>query len=162
MDTMDPHYSFRKHYNPRRPHFGLIPLDEAFAMDTIFPQDKFKKVNDFLQSICAQIFVGLQSSRFFCVWMCLESERPGALQDFIQLVGCPNCLHSDNSQMQLSKKVKQICRDAYIPQSTTEPHTPWKNPAEREIQEIKKTANFLMNYNSAHKRDWCFVLLHTG
>ena len=83
--------------------------------------------------------------------MCLESERPGALQDFIQLVGCPNCLHSDNSQMQLTKKLKQISRDAYIPERTTEPHIFWHHPEKREIQEIKKPANIFMNYNSENK-----------
>ncbi|MGH7955007.1 MAG: hypothetical protein ACREOZ_03515, partial [Gloeomargaritales cyanobacterium] len=95
------------------------------------------------------------------VLMKAESNGPEALQDFIRYVGCPTLLHNDRSKMQLNKKIKKICRDAYIPQSTTEAYHPWQNPAERRIQEVKKVADYFMDISNAPTKAWGYAILHS-
>ena len=64
--------------------------------------------------------------------------------------------------MHLSQCIKKICQDAYVPQSTTEAHHPWQNPAECHIQELKKVAEFHMVWNEAPIQAWGFALLFGG
>ncbi|MGH3054321.1 MAG: hypothetical protein ACRDL7_05015, partial [Gaiellaceae bacterium] len=159
MGRLDPRVPLRRHIKARLPHMGLVRLLEPVAMDTVFPSDT-EKIPDYSGNTCAQVFVGMESSYVFVVLMKAEREGPGALQDFIRYVGCPLRLHNDRSKMELNLKIKKICRDAYIPQSTTEAYHPWQNPAERRIQEIKKAAEYFMDSTSADTKAWGFALLH--
>ncbi|MGH7954782.1 MAG: hypothetical protein ACREOZ_02355, partial [Gloeomargaritales cyanobacterium] len=135
MGKLDPRVPLRRHIKSRLPHMGLVRLNESVAMDTVYPSKK-ESIKDYNANTCAQIFVGLESNYIFAVLMKAERDGPGALQDFIRYIGCPLRLHNDRSKMQLNEKVKKICRDAYIAQSTTEAYHPWQNPAERRTQEI--------------------------
>ena len=49
-------------------------------------------------------------------------------------------MRSDNAQMEISKKWKETYRTYNISSSTSEPHHPWQNPAERRIQEYGAVA----------------------
>ncbi|MGH3054943.1 MAG: hypothetical protein ACRDL7_08210, partial [Gaiellaceae bacterium] len=124
MGRLDPRLPLCRHIKPRIQHMGLVRLQEDVAMDTLYPardskQDGTKdKVMDYYGNTCVQVFVGFHSQYVFAVLLKQEHDGPGALKDFIRYVGCPQRLHYDRSKMHLSKKVKNICRDAYIPQTT--------------------------------------------
>ncbi|MGH3055170.1 MAG: hypothetical protein ACRDL7_09360, partial [Gaiellaceae bacterium] len=159
MGKLDPRVPLRRHIKARLPHMGLVRLQEPVSMDTVFPS-KTEILKDYNGNTCAQVFVGLESNYIFTVLMKAERDGPGALQDFIRYVGCPSRLHNDRAKMQLNEKIKQICRDAYIPQSTTEAYHPWQNPAERRVQEIKKVADYFLDMSSAPIKAWGHALLH--
>ena len=73
--------------------------------------------------------------------MSSENQGGDTLETFISEVGSPYHIHSDNAQMEKSKAWKEVLRKYNISSSTTEPHHPWQNPAERRIQECKKGTN---------------------
>ena len=62
----------------------------------------------------------------------LESEGPSALKDYFIDIGVPEILHCDNSQMHLSKTVKELCREYHVKRTFIEPGKPWQNMSERE------------------------------
>ena len=130
-------------------------------MDTVFPSG-WKDMKYLHCHTCAQVFCGMDSNYLFVVLMQQERNGHQALQDFIQYVGCPQVLHSDRSRMQLGKKVEQICRNAFIPQTTTEAHHPWQNPCEWQVAELKKVAMFMAGLHQAPPKTWGYALLHAA
>ncbi|MGH3054113.1 MAG: hypothetical protein ACRDL7_03945, partial [Gaiellaceae bacterium] len=159
MGRLDTRVPMRRHIKAQLPHMGLVRLQEPVSMDTVYPS-KTETIGDYAGNTCAQVFVGLDSNYIFAVLMKAERDGPGAFQDFIRYVGCPSRLHNDRSKMQLNDKIKKICRDAYVPQSTTESYHAWQNPAERRIQEIKKVAQYFIDSSSAPEQSWGHSLLH--
>ena len=75
---------------------------------------------------------------------------PDTLLDFIHNISAPNALFSDNAKEQVSQKVQDILRHYCIGQSRSEPHQQIQNPAERYIQEIKKSTNVIMDRARIH------------
>ncbi|MGH7973894.1 MAG: hypothetical protein ACREBR_00110, partial [bacterium] len=161
MGKLDPRIPLRRHIKARLPHMGLVRINEKISMDTVYPS-KTITMKDYNGFTCAQIFVGMESTFIFIVLMKAEKDGPGALQDFIRFVGCPLCLHNDRSKMQLNEEIKKICRNAYIPQSTTETYHPWQNPTERRTQEIKKVADYFMDTSCAPVKAWSHALMHAA
>ena len=119
-------------------------------------------MKDFLGHRCAQVFVGMKLKYIFIVLLHKEAKGPGALQDFFQYIGALTRLHYDQSKMHLSTRIKKICWDAYVLQTSTKAHHPWQNPAEHHIQELKKVAEFHMVQNEAPTQAWGFALLFGG
>ena len=161
MGSLDPRRPMRRHLKPRLPHMGLFRLNEDVSMDTVFPK-KGKSNADFFGNTCWQQFCLHDSEYLFAVLMRREAAGPSALQDFIRYVGAPARLHSDRSKMQLSKQVAKICRNAFIPQSTTEAKHPWQNPCERQAQEVKKVAGIFMGQHNAPGKAWGMAVLHAN
>ena len=136
MATESSKWPLQKHFKARYPQLNHPRLGETFCTDTFFSSTK-----GIGGETCAQLFVG-KSSLFTKVYgMSTESQGDKALKDFISEVGAPYHIHSDNAQMERSKAWKDILRKYNISSSTTEPHHPWQNPAERRIQECKKGTN---------------------
>ncbi|MGH7954766.1 MAG: hypothetical protein ACREOZ_02270 [Gloeomargaritales cyanobacterium] len=159
MGKLDPRLPLHRHFKPRLPHMGLHRLTENMAMDTVYPK-KGIIMKDYLGNTCAQLFVGTESNYLFVALLRRESEAPESLKDYIRYVGCPRHMYSDRSKMQLSRKVQQICRDAFIPQGTTEANSPWQNPCERQVQEVKKVASYFLDLNNAPNKAWGHAMLH--
>jgi hypothetical protein len=59
-----------------------------------------------------------------------ESEFSDVYLDFIRKYGIPFALRRDNAKSEMSQCVKYIHRDSIIADQSTEPHSPWQNPAE--------------------------------
>ena len=91
--------------------------------------------------------------------MSTESQGKDALEDFISEVGAPRHIISDNAQMERSKAWSDILRKYTISSSTTEPHHPHQNPAERRIQELKKGTNRILDRTGAPSYLWFYALL---
>jgi transposase InsO family protein len=74
-----------------------------------------------------------------------ESEGAETLADFVRDYGAPYHIRSDNAKMETGHAFTAICRKYNIKQSTTEPHHPQQNPAERQIQDVKRQVNLIMD-----------------
>jgi hypothetical protein len=74
-----------------------------------------------------------------------SSEMPGTLEAFLQTYGAPNALFRDNAPEHCSKQVNESLRIYSINNMQCEPHHQPQNPAERRIQEVKKTTNAIMD-----------------
>ncbi len=77
-------------------------------------------------------------------------------------MGAPYALLSDNAKSELSNAVKEILRKYNIKDLQTEPHHPNQNPAERQIQEIKKTANTVMDRSGAPGCLWYLATVYAA
>jgi len=67
-----------------------------------------------------------------------KSEAPNAPREFIQDVGIPSHLHTDEAKELTIGRWKEICNSHGIRQTQTEPHSPFQNRAEINIREVKK------------------------
>jgi hypothetical protein len=94
--------------------------------------------------------------------MHLKSESPHTLLEFIQDIGIPSHLHSDNAKELTSGKLKQLLSDFQIKHTTTEPHSPWKNRAENAIKEIKKHTVRLMSKTKPPYRVWDYCITYVS
>ncbi len=147
----------RDHYRSRYPALNCKRLNEIFATDTFFSSEK--ALGGFT---CAQIFVGKSSYLTEVFGMQKESSMSDTLNDFIRKWGAPYALLSDNAKSELSNAVKEILRKYNIKDLQTEPHHPNQNPAERRIQEIKKTANTVMDRSGAPGCLWYLATVYAA
>jgi hypothetical protein len=74
----------------------------------------------------------------------LKSKAGDALNEFIQDVGIPAALHTDESKEQTLGKWLKLRKEYGIKQTLTEPHSPFQNRAEGAIRELKKHTRRLM------------------
>ena len=91
-----------------------------------------------------------------------ESDTPNTLQYFIELVGLPPAIHSDNAKVFMHGAFGKLCRKYQIKQTFTEPYSPWQNRAEVGIKEVKSYGRKLMEEANAPVRLWCFAFEHAG
>ena len=78
------------------------------------------------------------------------------LRSFIELVGLPASIHSDNHRNFKEGMFRRLLRKFGIFHTFTEPHSPWQNRAEPAIGEIKRYARQLMRSTNTPIRLWCF------
>ena len=83
-------------------------------------------------------------------------ENSSTLRSFIQLIGIPRKLHTDNHNNFAEGAFKRACRRFGVLQSFTEAHSPWQNRAEPAIGDIKGYARRLMMHTQTPIRLWCF------
>ena len=91
-----------------------------------------------------------------------QEETSHSLRSFIELVGLPAALHSDNHNNLRAGKFKKILRKFGIWNSFTEPKSPWQNRAEFAIGEVKRQARRLMQRTLTPVRLWCFCYEYTA
>ena len=91
-----------------------------------------------------------------------KSQTPQSLQTFITNVGLPKTIHSDNAKEYKPGDFARKCRKLDIPQTFTEPHSPWQNRAETAIKNIKSYGKRIMRDTNAPIRLWCFAYEYAG
>ena len=107
----------------------------------------------------AQLFVGIKS-HFRCLYpIRSEKQFPSVLQQVITDRGAPNSIRSDFAKAQRSGMVQNICRMFSIGQSYSEPYNQQQNPAERNVQEVKKDVNALMDRTGTPPEYWLLCAL---
>ena len=94
--------------------------------------------------------------KFFPCEIYKGEETGRSLRSFIELVGLPNSLHSDNHNNFKEGFLKRLLRKFSIYQIFTEPHSPWHNHAKPAIGEVKAYARCLMKNTNTPVRIWCF------
>ena len=77
-------------------------------------------------------------------------------KSFIELVGLPYSIHSNNHRNFKDGFFKRMMRKFGIYQTFTEPNSPWQNRAEPAIGEIKSYARRRMQTTNTPVRLWCF------
>jgi hypothetical protein len=85
-----------------------------------------------------------------------KPEAGHALLEFIQNVGIPSSLHTNNAKEMTSGLWETIRKDHQIKQTLTEPFSPFQNRAEIGIKELKKHVRRLMCNTRTPKRLWDF------
>ena len=83
-------------------------------------------------------------------------ETGRSVRAFIEMVGLPYSIHSDNHSNFKEGLFKRLLRKFGIYQTFTEPHSPWQNRAEPAIGEVKSYARRLMQSTNTPIRLWCF------
>jgi len=76
--------------------------------------------------------------------MKLKGDAGDALLEFIQEVGIPGALHTDDAKELTSGKWEKVRKDHGIKQTLAEPYSPFQNRTEVNIRELKKHVRHLM------------------
>ena len=141
----------RRHFRWCAPGLRVPRLNEEVASDTFFPSVKSKRGNT-----CSQFFAGQSSRRWDVFPLKSEKYNDTALQDFTRQVGAPDVLISDNAQSETGADWTKHCRTYCINTKTTEPHTPWQNPAEPDIGKLgSRVKNCMRAFNvPLQYHDW--------
>ena len=133
------------------PQLGVHRLKGAVSTDTTFVKAGVKAIHGYM---CGQFMVGHVVHDWEIFGLRLESEGPSALKDYFIEVGVPEILHCDNSQMHLSKTVKELCRCYHVRRTFIEPGKPWQNMSERETDDMTTMARQLMEFGEAPPETW--------
>jgi len=88
--------------------------------------------------------------------MRLKSEAPNALKCFLQDVGTPHVLHSNNAKDLMQGEWRKICNYFAIKTTYTEPRSPWQNRAKGNIRKLKRHIHRKMESNKVPKRLWSY------
>ena len=153
---MDTRLPLRKHFKTRFPAANVSRLNEIVATDTFFSD--VPAIDDGIMghggSTMLQLYCGC-TSHFTAVYpMKTDHEMAHTLEDFIRSHGAPNALFSDNARAQIGKTVREILRMYAIKDFRCEPHHQHQNFAERQIQEVKKRCNTLMDRTGTPASYW--------
>ena len=85
-------------------------------------------------------------------------ETGRSLKSFIEVVGLPCSLHSDNHSNFKEGYFKKILRKFGIHPTYTEPYSLWQNRAESAIGEVKSYTRRLMQQTRTPVRLWCYAM----
>jgi hypothetical protein len=85
-----------------------------------------------------------------------KSEAGYALTEFIQDIGIPSSLHTDDAKELNLGTWKKVRLDHGIKQTQAEPYSPWQNRAEGSIRELKNHIRRLMSRYNAPRHLWDF------
>ena len=153
---MDTRYPLRKHYKTRFPAANIPRLNETVATDTLFAD--IPAHDDGILghggSTMVQLYCGCTSHITAVFPMKTDHEMASTFEDFIRSYGAPNALFNDNAKSQIGKAVAEILRMYAIKDFQCEPHHQHQNPAERQIQEVKKRCNVLMDRTGSPPQYW--------
>ena len=120
----------------------------------------FKSVRGFIGGV---LYTNKQSfKKFFPCTSETSHETGRTIRSFIDIIGLPYSIHSDNHSNFKEGLFKKLMRKFGILQSFTEPHSPWQNRAEPAIGELKRHARKLMQSTRTPVRLWCFCYEYTA
>jgi hypothetical protein len=93
---------------------------------------------------CAQMFV---TSEYHGQVYTMQSKSNAykALDDYASTVGIPNPIITDNDGEEYGSDWQRVIKKYLIKQKRTEPHSPWQNKAELEIQGLKSRYRRIMH-----------------
>src|SRR3982750_1632840 len=87
---------------------------------------------------------------------------PETLQDFIRQWGAPSELFLDSAVFETSKAIKDILRHYCIKDMQSEPNHQHQNYAEKKIQDVKSTANVIMDRTGEPNYTWYLALKYVA
>jgi hypothetical protein len=87
-----------------------------------------------------------------------RSQAPDTLINFMQDVGIPSDLHSDDAPELFQGRMKELVKKFWIKGSLSEPYSPWQVRAELCIREIKAAVRHLMSKSGAPKQLWDYCM----
>ncbi len=121
----------------------------------VFSDTMFSEVKSIRSNTCAQVFVTDETySRVYP--MKTKADAFVALNSFVQSVGIPKMLITDNAREEYDAEWERVRKKYLIHQRVTEPYSPWQNKAELEIRELKGHFRRVMYKTQAPERLWCY------
>ena len=145
-----------KRYQTRQSHLQQNYLQSNFYSDTFESNTKSIHGNQY-----AQIFVN--DRHYTKIYpMKLRSDAGLQLNKFIEDVGIPAKLITDNAGEETGGDWAAVCKKHLIVQRFTEPYSPWQNRAERKIQEVKKHFRRIMHRYHVPEKLWSYGIVYTA
>jgi hypothetical protein len=83
-----------------------------------------------------------------------KSEAPNTLVSFMQDIGIPSDLHSDDAKELTQGRMGELLRKFWIRSMQSEPYSPWQVRAELCIREVKKAVRHTLSKTGSPKRLW--------
>ena len=112
-----------------------------------------------LQILIWQLYVGLTSSHVAGYPTRSEKDIPETLEDTIRKVGAPVGLMSDQAKAEMHGRTKDLLRMYEIDDRQSEAEYQHQNPAERKIQDVKRTMNSVMDRTGCESRWWLLAAI---
>jgi hypothetical protein len=138
-------------------------------------QNRYKQLGGYTSSFCSDTFKshvrsirGNKYVQLFCnkglYVRCYPMKQKGhahyALDRFIHEVGIPTEILTDGAKELILSEWGRICRKHSIQQVTTEPHSPWQNPAESTGGMVKRKVRDVMKRTNTPIRLWDYCWEH--
>lgn len=82
------------------------------------------------------------------------------LIQFMQDIGIPSCLHTDDAEELKEGKMRELTRKAWIRTTQSEPYSPWPVKAELANRELKKTVRYRLHKTNAPRRLWDYYSIY--
>ncbi len=89
-----------------------------------------------------------------------KGEAPNTLISFMQDIGIPSDLHSDNAKEITQGRMRELLKEFWIKPSQSETHSPWQVRAELAIREIKIAVRNTMRRTRAPLRLWDYCAIY--
>ena len=140
-----------KRYRTRQTHLRFPSLNAKIYSDTMFATTKSVRNHKM-----AQVFTDSKGYTKFYP-MDQKSEAGTQLWRFVNQVGIPKTLVTDNAREETQGSWLKCVKDCHIMTRTTEPYSPWQNKAEAEIRELKKMMMRHQRKTGSPKRLWCYL-----
>jgi hypothetical protein len=110
---------------------------------------------------CAQLFVS-ENGHAKIYPMSSKGQAFDKLGSYCSTIGIPKFMVSDNAGEETGGEWDRVRKKYLSPQRTTEPHSPWQNRAEREIQELKRHFRHIMHRSRCPERFWNYGMEYTA
>jgi hypothetical protein len=112
--------------------WNIFQPSERKVKSDFYAEQMFSKIKDVHNHNGGSIFNnGLGYDRFYPCRS--KGENSNALKEFINDVGIPKTLISDNALEEVYGESRKICQKYHIQQRVTVPHSPWQNLAKASI-----------------------------
>jgi hypothetical protein len=160
----------KRHFKSRFPGVNVDRINETVCSDTAYMEPKGADgITGHGGAMGFQLFVG-HDTRHLAVYMVqTDAAYPRCLGEYIRSHGAPKKMFCNNAKAETSEATKEIYRNYGISDANSEPYYQNQNAAEREIQDVKKDVEQLMNITSTPDNMWplcvefvCLVKNHTA
>ena len=143
----------QNHFSSPYPALNVPRRNERVCTDTVY-SDTAAFCGG---ATCAQVFVG-RSSRYVAIFaMTSEAQFVNTLNDEIRKRGAMDNLTSDMAQAEVSNRVKAVLRAYSIEDHQSEPRQQHQNYAERIYKDVKRKANWVLNWSGAPPEAWLWA-----
>jgi hypothetical protein len=144
----------KRHFKSRFPGANVERINEVVSTNMAY-LDIDGQSDGIVAMACGfQLFAGNESCHLAVYPVQTDGAFPAILGEYIRTHGTPNKLFSDNAKAQQSAKVKEILRNFAVANASLEPHYQNQNATEREIQDVKKDMEMVMNLTNTPYEWW--------
>jgi hypothetical protein len=161
----------KRHLKSRFCGANVNCINETVCSDTAYTETKGAAdgITGHGGALGFQCFVGHDSKHLVVYMVQTNKAYPICLGEYIHMHGAPKKMFCDNAKAETSEAAKEIYRNFGIADGNSQPYYQNQNAAEREIQDVKKEMELLMNITNTPHNMWllcadfvCLVKNHTA